>query len=29
VLTGRLTPESLSHEAERELLDAFRGWRSG
>jgi len=29
VLTGRLTPESLSQEAERELLDAFRGWRSG
>ena len=28
VLTGRLTPESLSPEAEHELLDAFRGWRS-
>ena len=28
-LTGRLTAESLSTEAERELLDAFRGWRSG
>lgn len=27
-LTGRLTPESLSPEAERDLLDAFRGWRS-
>jgi anti-sigma factor RsiW len=27
VLTGRLTPESLSPEAERELLDAFRRWR--
>ena len=27
VLTGRLTPESLSPEAERHLLDAFRGWR--
>ena len=27
-LTGRLRPESLSPEAERELLDAFRGWRS-
>ena len=27
-LTGRLTPESLSPEAERALLDAFRGWRS-
>ena len=26
-LTGRLTPESLSPEAERELLHAFRGWR--
>jgi anti-sigma factor RsiW len=26
-LTGRLTPESLSAEAERELLHAFRGWR--
>lgn len=26
-LTGRLTPESLSPEAERELLEAFRGWR--
>jgi anti-sigma factor RsiW len=27
-LTGRLSPESLSPEAERELLEAFRGWRS-
>jgi anti-sigma factor RsiW len=27
-LTGRLTPESLSSEAERTLLDAFRDWRS-
>jgi anti-sigma factor RsiW len=27
-LTGRLTPESLSAEAERTLLDAFRGWHS-
>jgi anti-sigma factor RsiW len=27
-LAGRLTPESLSPEAERELLHAFRGWRS-
>ena len=27
-LTGRLTPESLSPQAERELLEAFRGWRS-
>jgi len=26
-LAGRLTPESLSPEAERELLHAFRGWR--
>jgi anti-sigma factor RsiW len=25
-LTGRLTPESLSPEAERTLLDAFRDW---
>jgi anti-sigma factor RsiW len=27
-LSGRLTPESLSPEAERELLEAFRGWRA-
>lgn len=27
-LTGTLTPESLDPEAERELLHAFRGWRS-
>ena len=27
-LTGRLTPDSLSPEAERALLDAFRDWRS-
>ena len=26
--TGSLTPESVSPEAERTLLDAFRGWRS-
>ena len=26
--TGELTVESLSPEAERSLLDAFRGWRS-
>jgi anti-sigma factor RsiW len=26
--TGTLTPESLPPEAERTLLDAFRGWRS-
>jgi anti-sigma factor RsiW len=25
--TGMLTVESLSREAERTLLDAFRGWR--
>jgi hypothetical protein len=25
--TGTLTTESLSPEAERALLDAFRGWR--
>ena len=28
-LTGRITPACLLPEAERELLDAFRGWRSG
>ncbi len=28
-LTGTLTPESISPEAERTLLDAFRGWKSG
>jgi anti-sigma factor RsiW len=27
-VTGTLTRESLSPEAERELLEAFRGWRS-
>jgi predicted anti-sigma-YlaC factor YlaD len=26
-LTGRITPAALSPEAERELLDAFRGWQ--
>jgi anti-sigma factor RsiW len=26
-LAGRITAESLSPEAERELLAAFRGWR--
>jgi anti-sigma factor RsiW len=26
---GRIPPETISPEAERELLDAFRGWRSG
>jgi anti-sigma factor RsiW len=25
--TGTLAPESISPEAERALLDAFRGWR--
>ena len=25
--TGELTPDSLSPEAERALLEAFRGWR--
>jgi anti-sigma factor RsiW len=25
-VTGTLTPESLGAEAERTLLDAFRGW---
>ena len=25
--TGTLTPESVSPEAERTLMDAFRGWR--
>ena len=28
-LTGTLSPESLSPEAERALLQAFRGWRAG
>jgi anti-sigma factor RsiW len=28
-LTGRLTPEQLSDEAEVALLHAFRGWRTG
>ena len=28
-LTGSLSPEALSPEAERALLNAFRGWRSG
>jgi anti-sigma factor RsiW len=27
-VTGFLTPESLSSDAERTLLDAFRGWNS-
>jgi anti-sigma factor RsiW len=25
---GRFPPETISPEAERELIDAFRGWRS-
>jgi anti-sigma factor RsiW len=28
-LTGRITPGSLPPAAEHELLEAFRGWRSG
>jgi len=28
-LSGKLAPESLDPEAERELLHAFRDWRSG
>ncbi len=27
-LVGRLSPESISSEAEAELLGAFRGWKS-
>lgn len=27
-LVGRLPPESVSPEAERRLLEAFRGWRA-
>jgi anti-sigma factor RsiW len=26
---GRIPPETISLEAERELLDAFRDWRAG
>ena len=26
---GRIPPETISPEAERELLDAFRNWRAG
>lgn len=26
---GRIPPETISPEAERELLDAFRDWRAG
>jgi hypothetical protein len=28
-LTGKVTTESLSPEAERELLAAFRSWKAG
>ena len=28
-VVGRLSEESLAPDAERELLEAFRGWRSG
>ena len=28
VMTGRLSEDALTPEAERALLDAFRGWRS-
>jgi anti-sigma factor RsiW len=28
-VAGRLTADALSPAAERELLDAFRGWHSG
>jgi anti-sigma factor RsiW len=28
-LTGSLSPEALSADAERVLLRAFRGWRAG
>jgi anti-sigma factor RsiW len=28
VMVGRVSEDWLSPEAERELLDAFRGWRS-
>ena len=28
-LTGTLSPESLSPDAERALLHAFRGWHTG
>jgi anti-sigma factor RsiW len=28
-LTGRLTPESIPADAERELLEAFRSWKRG
>jgi anti-sigma factor RsiW len=28
-LTGQLTPEAVSPEAERDLLSAFRSWSSG
>jgi anti-sigma factor RsiW len=28
-LVGSLAPEDMSPEAERELLEAFRGWKAG
>jgi anti-sigma factor RsiW len=28
-MTGRLSEQALTPEAERALLDAFRGWHSG
>jgi anti-sigma factor RsiW len=28
LVTGRLTPEDISPDAERKLLDAFRDWQS-
>ena len=28
-ITGTLTPDDLSSQAEKALLDAFRGWRNG
>jgi anti-sigma factor RsiW len=28
-LVGRLTPEAISPDAERELLEAFRTWKAG
>ncbi len=29
VMTGRLSEDALTPEAERALLDAFRGWHAG
>jgi anti-sigma factor RsiW len=28
-LAGRLTPDAIPEDAERELLEAFRSWKSG